>query len=64
MVMTVFSMLNHPNAASGMLIQMALWLLGMPLPKARYPEVTAGIRVVGMKMLSMGFDPWLWVFGP
>jgi len=27
--------LNHPNATSGTSIQMALWSLGMPLPKAR-----------------------------
>jgi len=55
---------NHPNAASGMSSQSARWSLGSPSLKAKYPDLTSGIRLVGIKIPSMGFVPRLCVFGP
>jgi len=41
---TVSGGANHPSTPTGMLIQAAQWLLGMPSLNAKYPEVIVWIR--------------------
>jgi len=55
--------LNQPSTTKGGSIHNAWWLLGIPLPNAKWPDADC-MRLVGRKMPSIGFCPWLWVFGP
>jgi len=60
---TISGGVSHPNAATGMSTHISQWLLGIPLPKARYPDRMVGISCAGMKMPSIGVLPLLCVLG-
>jgi len=45
---------SHPRAVTSISTHIILWLLGIPLPKASYPDWIARTRFVGMKMPSIG----------
>jgi len=60
---TISSLLNHLSADTGILIHSAQWSLGMPSPKARYPNQMKGSKSMGKIMALIGFWPLLCILG-